>query len=82
MASMTIRNIDHELKLRLRVQAARHGRSMEDEARAILRSALSTETSSSRSLVEEIRALVEPFGGVDFDLPSRDPAREPPDFSR
>lgn len=33
MASLTNRNIDEQLKARLRVQAATQGRSMEDEAR-------------------------------------------------
>jgi phosphopantothenoylcysteine decarboxylase / phosphopantothenate---cysteine ligase len=41
MASLTIRRLDDELKKRLRLQAARHGRSMEDEARVILRQAAS-----------------------------------------
>lgn len=36
MATMTIRNIDDQPKARLRIQAATHGRSMEDEARDIL----------------------------------------------
>jgi plasmid stability protein len=40
VASITIRNLDEDLKARLRVQAAQRGRSMEDEAREILRSAL------------------------------------------
>jgi plasmid stability protein len=39
---MTIRNLDDGLKKRLRIRAAAHGRSMEDEARDILRAALST----------------------------------------
>ena len=39
MASITIRNLDPAVKERLRVRAARHGRSMEDEARRILREA-------------------------------------------
>lgn len=43
MATMTIRNIDDRLKAGLRVRAAMHGRSMEDEARDILRTALSAE---------------------------------------
>ncbi len=42
MASITIRDIDERFKARLRVQAAHHGRSMEEEARDILRTALST----------------------------------------
>jgi phosphopantothenoylcysteine decarboxylase/phosphopantothenate--cysteine ligase len=37
MASITIRGLDDELKQRLRLRAARHGRSMEDEARTVLR---------------------------------------------
>ena len=43
MATMTIRNLDDELKARLRLRAARHGQSMEEEARSILRSALQVE---------------------------------------
>ena len=43
MASITIRQLDDELKQRLRLRAARHGRSMEDEARTILREAAALE---------------------------------------
>src|SRR5712672_691276 len=39
MASITIRQLDDDLKKRLKLQAARHGRSMEDEVRTILRDA-------------------------------------------
>ena len=39
MASITIRQLDDDLKKRLRLRAARNGRSMEDEARTILRHA-------------------------------------------
>ncbi len=77
MASMTIRDIDEKLKSRLRIQAARHGRSMEDEARDILRSALSLEPTKSRGLVEAIRARVESLGGVELEIASREPMREP-----
>lgn len=80
MATMTIRNIDDQLKARLRVQAAIHGRSMEDEARDILRAALSVEPVRGRSLVEAIRARIEPLGGVDLDLPVREPIRDPMDL--
>ncbi|MBN8713590.1 MAG: plasmid stabilization protein [Xanthomonadales bacterium] len=80
---MTIRNLDDDLKTRLRVQAARHGRSMEEEARCVLREALSVKpkASSGAAWVADIRALVEPFGGIELELPPREPAREPPDFS-
>jgi plasmid stability protein len=77
VASMTIRNLDENLQARLRVQAAQHGRSMEDEAKDILRAALSAEPSRSQSLVEAIRARIEPLGGVELDLPSREAIRQP-----
>jgi plasmid stability protein len=82
MATMTIRNLDDDLKARLRVRAARHGRSMEEEARSILRAALANrvEDDSGASLYAAIRAHVEPFGGIDLDSPPREPQREPPDF--
>lgn len=79
--TMTIRNIDEQLKSRLRVQAAMHGRSMEDEARDILRSALSVEPISGASLVQAIRGRIAPLGGVDIALPERDPMRAPPELS-
>jgi len=82
MAAMTIRNIDDELKARLRVRAAQHGRSMEDEARDILRSALSKESAGRQSLVASIRARVSPMGGIELELPPREPAREPEDLDR
>jgi antitoxin FitA len=76
MASMTIRGIDDALKARLRVQAAHHNRSMEDEARAILRAALSTQRPQERSLAEAIRAHIEPLGGVDLEIEPREPMSE------
>lgn len=41
MASMTIRNLDDDLKVKLRIRAAMNGRSMEEELRVILRAELS-----------------------------------------
>lgn len=83
MATMTIRNLDDDVKVRLRVRAAQHGRSMEEEARSILRSALSTpqDTSTGAALFRAIRSRVERFGGIELELPKREPMREPPDFS-
>jgi len=83
MATMTIRNLDDDVKARLRVRAAQHGRSMEEEARSILRSVLSTpaEANTGAALVRAIRTRVERFGGVELELPEREPMREPPDFS-
>ncbi len=78
MASITIRDIDERLKARLRVQAAHHGHSMEEEAREILRSALSSGRSRRASLVDAIRARVVPLGGVELELAPREAIREPP----
>lgn len=82
MATMTIRNIDDELKARLRVRAARHGVSMEEEARRILGTALASgvREDNGASLYAAIRTRMEPLGGEDLELPPREPMREPPDF--
>lgn len=66
MASITIRNLDDELKKRLRVRSARHGRSMEDEARDILRTALATESSPRPNLAEAIRQRFSALDGIQF----------------
>ncbi len=68
MASITIRNLDDDIKRRLRMRAAEHGRSMEAEARDILRMALS-ETAAPRDLAAAIRARVRPCARVDLDCP-------------
>jgi len=80
MATMTIRNLDDDLKARLRVRAAKHGQSMEEEARSILRGALQAEPLTGQSLVDCIREMVAPYGGVDLELPEREQQRDPPDF--
>ena len=82
MASITIRNLKDELKTRLRVRAAHHGWSMEDEARDILRVALSSESHTSRDLVKSIRRRFTAIGGIELDLPPREPMREPPDVGQ
>ena len=79
MASITIRNLDDDVKSRLRVQAADNGRSMEEEARLILRDAVGRKP-SSRNLASIIRSYFGPDNGVDLELPSRDSGREPPVF--
>lgn len=80
MATMTIRHIDDALKSRLRVRAATHGKSMEEEARDILRAALSNEAPSSGDLGKSIRGRLSPLGGVDLPDIRREPIRDPVDF--
>jgi plasmid stability protein len=82
VASMTIRDIDEKLKVRLRLQAARHGRSMEEEARAILRIALSVEVTRTGGLVQAIRRRIEPLDGVELEIAPREPMREPVDLDQ
>ena len=76
MASITIRNLEDELKRRLRVRAAEHGRSMEEEAREILRQVVG-DRPPPRNLAAAIRARIAPLGGVELELPAREPMREP-----
>jgi plasmid stability protein len=76
MASITIRNLDEEIKQRLRVRAAKHGRSMEEEARDILRRVMS-ETPPPRNLAASIRSRIKNTDRFDLDLPAREPIPEP-----
>ena len=80
MASITVRNLEEGLKRRLRIRAAENGRSMEQEARDILRAALSQESSTGKDLASAIRARFAPLGGVELELPPREPMREPPEL--
>ena len=83
MASITIRNLDESLKQRLRVRAAEHGHSMEQEAREILRVALAQTPQTGKELLRSIRARFEAIGYVEPDelqIPPRGPMREPPRF--
>jgi antitoxin FitA len=80
MASITIRKLDDGLKARLRVRAARHGHSMEEEAREILRCALAQTDQAVENLAETIRRRFAPFGGVDLPEIPRGQMREPPHF--
>lgn len=80
MSSLLIRNLDDRLKRNLRNRAARHGRSMEQEARDILAVALAAEPATSQGLGSEIHALFAPLGGVDLEVPEREPIRTPPPF--
>lgn len=86
MATLTIRNFDDDLKATLRMQAARHGQSMEEEVRSILRQAL-TQAPAATGLGTR---LADRFAGVaagvaageaDFVLPPRSLPRAPLDWA-
>ena len=77
MAGITIRNLDEKTKARLRLRAARHGRSMEEEARTLLRAALKEDAPPERNLGRAIHERFRKLGGVDLEIPPREPMREP-----
>ena len=79
MANITIRNLDDDIRTRLRVQAASNGHSMEEEVRQILRKAVGR-AGRSRDITSIIRSHFGPTNGVDLELPPRESGREPPSF--
>jgi antitoxin FitA len=76
MASITIRQLEENTKRKLRIRAARHGRSMEQEAREILKTALSM-PDEQPDLAEAIRRRFARFGGVELKIPPREPIPDP-----
>ena len=80
MSSITIRNRDDSLKANLRLRAARHGLSMEQEVRNILQTTLSAESgltpglSFAQRIIQRFRGL----GGEALAVPERQEARPAP----
>ena len=80
MGTLTIRNLEDPLKIRLRLRAASSNRSMEEEARQILRAALQQPATPTEDLGTRIRARFAGLGNVQLALQPREPVREPPDL--
>ena len=80
MAMFTIRNVDAAVKERLRIRAARHGRSMEAELRTILNDALASDGEAELNLAEAIRRRMAPLGGMELEVHPRVAIRNPPTF--
>jgi plasmid stability protein len=80
MATLTIRNVNATAKERLRMRAARHGRSMEAELRSILDNALGSDEDHEPNLAESIRRRFAQLGGVELEPHPPVPLREPPLF--
>jgi plasmid stability protein len=76
MASIMVRNLDDDVKQRLRMRAARHGRSMEAEVRAILEESVHQQD----NLAEALMGTFGELGGVELDLPERAAQPRPLDF--
>ena len=79
--TLTIRRLDPTVKDRLRLRAARLGRSMEEEARRILSTAVEERVEPPTNAFEALHRRFAALGGVELDLPPREPGRPPPDFS-
>ena len=81
MAAVSVRDLDESVRERLRVRAARHGRSMEAEIRAILTDAVTPPTDSN-GLAQTLLARFGDLGGVELELPPRTEAPRAADLSR
>jgi len=81
LAAVSIRNLDERVKERLRIRAARHGRSMEAEMRAILTDAVS-EREEAGGLFQALADRFGALGGVDLDIPPRATRPRAADLSR
>ena len=66
MAQLIVRNLDEAIKRKLQRRAARHGRSMEEEVRDILRDAVKDERRPRKGLGT---AIAERFKGIELDEP-------------
>lgn len=80
MASLTVRNLEEPIKELLRIRAAHHGHSMEEEVRQILRNTLLQDQQLPENLAESIQKRFAQLGGVENLSLSREEMREPPEF--
>jgi plasmid stability protein len=76
MAAIVVRNLDEDVKRRLRMRAARHGRSMEAEVRAILEESVRDQDNFAEAIMETFGAL----GGVELEIPPRGVQARPVEF--
>ena len=82
MSTLTVRDLDDTLKLRLRMRAASRNRSMEEEARQILRAALEERPAPQADLGARIKARFQALGDVHLAIAPREPIRPPPPLTR
>lgn len=71
MAAISVRGLNEDVAARLKVRAARHGRSMEAEVRAILTDSLAGGEDDQPNLGQAIRERFAELGGVELDIPDR-----------
>ena len=78
MASITVRNLDEAVKASLRLQAAQHGWSMEQEVRHILQQAVATQPAESIDFAERINRRFHRLAAEGLPIPARQVSRQPP----
>lgn len=78
MSSLTVRNLDESVKNRLRVRAARHGLSMEEEVRQILQKIVAPEQAGQVSFAERVNSRFAKLQVDSLPIPARQTARTPP----
>jgi plasmid stability protein len=81
-AAITIRKLEDTVKSQLRIQAAEHGRSMEEEAREILKNALNKSAAAPVDLAASVRRRFTVVGGVELPVPEREGMRPAPDVRK
>ena len=79
MAQVIVRNLEDTVKRKLQRRAARHGHSMEQEIRDILRDAVKEEGRSPKGLGTEIAELFQGLG-LDEPIPELKIEIKPPKF--
>jgi antitoxin FitA len=80
MSAILIRQLDNAIKAKLRLRAAQHGRSMEAEAREILKTTLLRPLRTQSKLADRIHERFAALGGFDLPAIPREPMRKPPSF--
>lgn len=78
MSSLTVRNLDESVKNSLRVRAARHGWSMEQEVRQILQKIVAPEQAAQVSFAERVNSRFSKLQVTSLPIPARQIARTPP----
>ena len=81
MEGILIFHLDDDVIAKLHERATENHRLLEEEIRTILRDAVSDTETTPRNLAEFARECFAPLGGVELELPTRGPMRNPPDFS-
>lgn len=71
MTAISVRDLDDRVAARLKVQAARNGRSMEAEVRAILTDAVTAHGGEGPNLAQTIVRRFSMIGGVELPIPPR-----------